>query len=246
MHAISRGFLLAGALALWLLPARSAAATGSLPLLPLAVGDTWRYRGALPGGPEQTETIVGTRQLLGRTVFIKSTVGGPDDGVENYWLTGAGGEVLLAGYFNHTGGYGVAYDPPLLYCGADPALGDVWTTHYTAYNLVDGTRISELDATYEAYEVIDLVVPAGTFHCVGIGPVPPVAVTAQVARAGTSFDGRSYGPASTGSSPLTTDWLSAGVGFVQHRDDVPFQLVSYGTTTSTRATTWGRLKALAR
>ena len=150
-----------------------------LPMLPLEVGNHWDYIGA--SGAHQVETITGTQTVLGRTVFVKSYAEGLDAGLENFWLTGPSGEVLLAGFNSPGFGYALAYDPPITICGNAPSVGDTWTTHTTVYNLADMSVFTVLDITFGALEAVSLSVPAGTFPCIGVGQVPFAASPASPA-----------------------------------------------------------------
>ena len=112
------------------------AAAATPPLLPLEIGNRWEYLGA--SGTVYTEAITGTRVILGRTVTVKSYLAGPDAGLQNWWLTGPNGEVLLAGADRPDAAVLWAYEPPITYCGGSPALGDSWLTHVVAYDLLVG------------------------------------------------------------------------------------------------------------
>jgi hypothetical protein len=211
------------------------------PMLPLEIGNHWEYRSV--GGAVQVETITGTRTVLGREVFVKTYSFGPDAGVDNWWQTGPGGEVLLAGFDRHDG-FSLGYDPPITMCGGSPTPGDAWTTHVVAYDMTDPSNHLEFDITFRALEVVSLSVPAGTFSSVGVGQdLPPVAKAFLAAR-GLALDGRRASAASKGATPTPTDWFSAGVGEVQYTSSDLFQLVGYGNPTPALQTTWGGLKRL--
>jgi hypothetical protein len=184
-------------------------------MLPLEVGNYWNYLGA--SGAHQVETITGTQTVLGRTVFVKSYAEGIDAGLENFWLVGPGGEVLLAGFNRSGDGYAVAYEPPITVCGSAPSVGDTWTTHTTAYNFPDTSVVMVFDITYGALEEVSLSVPAGTFPCIGVGQVAtatPLA-SAGLASRGLTLDGRRVAATRSASATEASDWYSPGIGEVQ-------------------------------
>ena len=127
------------ALAACALFARCAAAA-TLPLLPLDIGNHWEYVGAL--GTVDAEAITGTRVILGRTVTVKSYLQGPNAGLQNWWLTGPNGEVMLAGFDSPSATFTLGYEPPITMCGGAPALGDSWLTHVVAYDLAKNSATS--------------------------------------------------------------------------------------------------------
>jgi hypothetical protein len=217
----------------------------SPPLLPLELGNHWDYVGI--SGAHQVETITGTETILGRTVFVKSYAEGLDAGLENFWLTGPGGEVMLAGFDTHDG-LGLAYDPPITVCGGAPSLGDTWPTHTTAYNLADMSVFATIDITFSALEEVTLTVPAGTFDCIGVGQVAYATSPerARIASRGLTLDGRQVAGTRIAASTSARDWFSPGVGDVQYITNDTFQLASYGTATPALTSTWGTLKALYR
>ncbi|MGH3056242.1 MAG: hypothetical protein ACRDL7_14815, partial [Gaiellaceae bacterium] len=178
------------------------------PMMPLEIGNQWDYVGA--SGGHQVETITGTQLILGRTVFVKSYTVGPDAGLENYWLTNTGGDVLLAGFNNPSGGFALAYDPPITFCGGAPSLGDVWATHVTAYNLSDMSVYGVFDITFSALEDVSLSVPAGSFPCIGVGQVAPGPTTVLAVRdlRGLTLDGRPVTATLIASTTSATDWYS--------------------------------------
>jgi hypothetical protein len=214
------------------------------PMMPLAVGNLWHYVSA--AGVHQVETITGTQTLLGRTVFVKTYRLGPDAGLENYWLTGPNGEVLLAGFSRP--GLAFAYDPPMTVCGGAPLPGDSWHTRVTLCHLPDLTVQGVFDVTFGVIEDVSLDVPAGTFHCVGVGETGSAtpALSAAILTRGLTLDGRTVAVAATESSAAITDWYSAGMGDVQYAGSDTFQLAAFGSTTPTVTTSWGALKASYR
>ena len=216
------------------------------PFMPLEVGWHWEYAGL--AGSHQTEIITGTRTLLGRTVFVKSYGEGADAGLENFWLNGPNGEVLLAGFDTATHDLAFAYDPPITLCGGAPSLGDIWTSHVTIYKLADLSVYDTIDIAHSALELPTLSVPAGTFDCVGVGQVLVGPSPARVRLAGRVFtmDGRQVVARQDALSTNATDWFARGVGVVQYATADTYQLVGYGMPTAALRGSWGALKVLYR
>ena len=234
------------AAALLSLRAAPAAGADQAPFMPLEVGRYWEYAGI--SGAHQVETITGTRTILGRTVFVKSYAEGLDAGLQNFWLTGPDGEVLLAGFDTATHDLALAYDPPITFCGGAPSLGDVWITHVTVYNIADLSLFDTFDIAYSALELPMLSVPAGAFDCVGVGQVLVGPSPARVRLAGrtVALDGRQLVGAQDALSTNATDWFAWGVGVVQYVTSDTYQLVGYGMPTAALRGSWGALKALYR
>ncbi len=239
-----RSLSVLGPVALALVVLQGLSAADPSAMLPLHVGNHWGY--VTTSGTHQVETITGTRTLRGRTVFVKSYAEEPNVGLENYWLTGPEGEVLLAGFLRP--GSGVAYDPPIVLCGGAPVVGDTWPTHVTSYDLADSTLSQTFDITYGALEDVSLLVPAGRFPCIGVGQVVPgisLAVAGFVGD-GLTLDGRRVTGLQVAAGGVPSDWYSPGVGVVQYGYIEMYRLEEYGVTTPALATSWGAVKASYR
>ena len=230
-------FLLAG-------PAQTAAGDW----YPLDPGDAWEYIDGY--GTHHFEIINGTRQLLGRTVTVRSYIGGIDDSLENYWLTGGDGTILLGGFNNRQVSLALAYDPPVAMLVPPPTLGQTWSTHTVAYNLADMSVYNEFDYPLSVDEEVDLTLPAGTYHAFGIGAPPPAAGRAAtvVLPSGhrLSLDGRSALSAPGAASTNATDWYAQGVGDVQYLAYSLNQPVNFSIPTPIAVASWGKLKRLYR
>lgn len=224
--------------------AAPASAGTTLPLLPLEMGNHWEY--VSPGGTVVQEAISGTRSVLGRTVVAKSYLAGPDAGIENWWMTGPNGEVLLAGFDRSVDSFTIGYEPPITWCTGSPAIGVTWTTHVVAYNMATMLVDSEFDVTLGVFEDASLTVPAGTFPTFGVGWVVQPATPAFASSRALGLDGRTGSAALRPATGMVTDWYSRGIGVVQYSSNELFQLTGYGNPTPTRATTWGMLKQLYR
>jgi hypothetical protein len=243
MHKARAIFFVCAGIFLLALRAAPAAVAAPPSMLPLEVGNYWEYVSASAG--HQVETITATQTLLGRTVFVKSYTGGFNAGLENFWLTGPDGEVMLAGFNHRSFSSALAYDPPITICGGAPLVGDTWTTHTTAYNLADMSVYAVFDITFGALEEVSLSVPAGTFPCIGVGQVPFATSPAStcIAGLGLALDGRQVSATRVDSSTDATDWYSPGVGEVKYVGGDTFELAGYGNTTPARPMSVGQLKA---
>jgi hypothetical protein len=232
-------------LVLLLVPARAYSAAGGW--YPLDPGDAWEYVDG--NGVHHFEIINGAIQLLGRTVTVRSYVGGHDDGLENYWLTGGDGSVLLAGFNNPQLNLALAYDPPIAVLMPPPALGQTWSIHSVAYTLPDMQVFEVLDFALSVQEDVQLTVPAGTYHAFGIGQPTPAngggATLVLPSGRSLSLDGRSTVVARSAVTNAT-DWYAEGVGEVQYRGNTLNQLVNFSIPTPTTAVSWGKVKRLYR
>ena len=222
-----------------------ASAAATPPLLPLEIGNHWEYLSA--SGTVYAEAITGTRVVLGRTVTVKSYLAGPDAGLQNWWLTGPNGEVLLAGADRPDAGVLWAYEPPITYCGGSPALGASWLTHVVAYDLLTSGVFAEFDITFVVIEDVTLTVPAGTFPSFGVGQIVAGNVAPLASSRGFTLDGRLASSALKATASTASDWFSPGVGVVQlFTNSELFRLTGYGNPTPARTTSWGMLKQLYR
>ncbi len=229
--------LLTLGLALALLPAIASAADW----LPLVDGMHWDYRSA---NFQETQIITGTRTLLGRTLYVKSFVGGPDSGLQNFWQVAPDGSVLLGGFDNVSAGLALAYDPPFPVLQTPPSLGLTWSTHSVARLIPSMVEYATIDLNWEVSEDVVLEVPAGSFHAFGVGQVPPTAAKVMAGGRAFTLDGRLV--ADPGKAAVATDWYSEGVGEVQFLASDLFQLVAFGPPLPATASTWGRVKQLYR
>jgi hypothetical protein len=235
---------LGAASALALVTVLSAGAAVAAPWLPLALGNTWAYQG--DQGGHQIETITGTTTLHGRTVFAKHYYEGVDTGLENYWLTGFDGSVLLAGFYAPSAGFGYIYEPPIRFFPAPPALGEQPQVPLAYHDFVTDQLLFSGTVRYDVLEDVMLTVPAGTFHAFGVGryvPLPgPAANGTQL-----TLDGRVATPGGKSIYILEpTDWFSEGVGLVQYDVGQLYQLVSFGGPTAASRSSWAKIKRFYR
>ncbi len=213
--------------------------------MPLDAGTRWEYRGV--GGAHQVETITGQTTVRGRVLAVKSYSEGLDAGLDNYWLLDADGSVLLAGFFNPSAAFALAYEPPIRYLPVPPEPGPKPAQHIVAYDLFTNAVFAAFDIQMELTGNVVLTLPAGTYLAVGVGQV--AALAGQSLGTGNSFtlDGRSLplGVAS-GSAVTPSDWYSYGVGLVMYQSSDLFQLVGFGLPTATAVSSWGAIKRLYR
>jgi hypothetical protein len=236
------------ALFLPLAPAVAAAAW-----LPLAVGNQWHYMDEADDDPH-SETITGTGTVRGYHVFVKEYAGGFDDGLLNFWQTGADGSVLLCGYYKPWYPFGLVYEPPVRVLPGQPSLHLEWNTHTVAYEIPDNVYYGSFDTYWEILGEYDFVTPAGSFHCLGAGEVAPPAVSAVVQGHALALDGREIRPASGAQDsgpPAGLTWYSDGTGIVRFETlgiagNIVYTLQSASGPTPATPTSWGRIKRLYR
>jgi hypothetical protein len=206
--------------------------------LPLSTGNVWSYEGST--GEAETMTVIGTGQVMGETVhIIDYSASTHNDPLQNYWTTGADGDVFLWGFFrDEDGGWGVAYQPPLLWVDGPAFVGETWACTTQVYwlpgEVLEGTFTYEFIVTWEGL----LALPAGDFEAIAIGftdPVWPPAV------------GRLFSPDGLvdGSRPDPDRWYSDGVGLVQYEAGTLYELVSHGIS-PVRTASWTRIKLMYR
>ena len=235
------------AVALVTLLAPAPATAGTPAMLPLAVGNVWNFQGN--SGTVSIEAITGSRLLRGRTVAVKSYLAGPDSGLVNWWVPGADGEVLLAGFDNPAAGLSLAYEPPITICSGAPAMGDLWTAAVTAYVVPAMTVYSGFQITYGLVEHGFYLVPAGEFHAYGVAQMSLPTVPSAAGDRQLMLDGR-YAAGAAGASvraPGTTtinatDWYTSGLGEIQYFTSELFRLTDYQVATPARSRSWGAVK----
>lgn len=221
-------------------PARSA-------WLPLAVGNEWHY--VDDGGDPHVEVITEPVRVRGRPMFVKSYVGGLDDGLVNFWMLDADGSVLLGGYYRALIPFGLVYEPPVRIFPGSPAVGLEWSQHTRAIAIPDNVTFAEFDSDWRVQQQVRLSVPAGEFECFGVGQIAPPEFAAAPQGRALALDGR-LAPASAASlSPgpaSASEWYADGVGLVQYRTDVPYVLTACSLPTPVASSSWGRIKGLYR
>jgi hypothetical protein len=216
--------------------------------LPLKIGNEWTY--VDDGDEPHVETFIETGFVRGRRVFVRQYVGGPDDGLYNFWLKDAEGGVLLAGYYKPAYPFGLVYEPPVKIVPGVPTVGMEYSTHVYAWSVPDNAPYAEFDVYMSVQQNVSLSMLAGTFTCFGVGQVAPPAPSFSAAPGVTlGLDGRVIGDGASrlGTGPDSPgEWYADGVGLVQYYTDVLFQLSTANLPTPTAQSSWGRLKQLYR
>jgi len=225
--------LVIGAVLIVVLPLAAAADPAYLPLVP---GNAWTYDGV--GGEHEMLTVTGTTQLLGETVIvIEYSESTENEGLENYWTIGAGGDVLLWGFFRvEAGGWGYAYSPPLILIDAPFELGKSWACTTMFHDLPGEVPAFEDVRAYEFAWEGPLTVPAGTFASVGVGELP--GPTLSVGGRSFSADGRVLNR-----QVESSRWYSDGIGPVQYDATDLYQRSEYGLS-PVESLSWSSIKAL--
>ena len=246
LHRSRIALALVATLALTLVATRVTAAT----FMPLEPGTVWVYQG--DQGGHQTERMIGFFPLHGRPTAIKHYEEGVDAGLQNYWMIGFDGTVLLAG-FSRPGGApgsfdtGYVYDPPIRIFPVPPVVGPQPFQFIGVYDFVTDVLLYTAQIRYDVFEDVVLTLPAGTFHAYGAGQYIPLPAPAANGTHLT-LDGRLVTDSGKNIAITTpTDWYSEGVGLVQYRTSQLYQLTSFsGPPTATAQSSWGKLKRLYR
>jgi len=215
--------------------------------LPLAIGNQWQYVDDTEDA--HIESITDEGHVRGRRMFVKSYVGGQDDGLVNFWQIGSDGSVLLGGYYRAAQPFGLLYEPPVRIFPGSPVVGMEWTSHAIAFSVPDNVFYAEFDLYWAVAEELSLSPPAGTFQCFGVGQVAPPAITFAPEGQAWGIDGRVLrsAPGVLGTGPASaTEWYADGVGLVQYNTGVPYLLQSYDLTVPAVTSSWGRIKGLYR
>jgi hypothetical protein len=210
--------------------------------LPLAIGNHWIY--ASPSGAHDDQTVTGMKTILGRTVFVITYgAGGANSGLENYWIPQPEGGVYLCGFWDVGAQFGILYDPPILYVNAPLELGKTWTVSVRTWRLPGMTDDGPLDLGLAVMDEADLALPAGNFHSFGLGQTLPPSIRTPAGSLRTL-----EGKIPTTGSSMSSDWFSAGVGFVQYQYglDDPLQLTAFDMPTPVATVSWGRIKGQYR
>lgn len=233
--------------ALALLAALSPGTAARADWLPLAVGNQWVYMDETD--EPHTEAITDEAHVRGRRMFVKSYLGGQDDGLVNFWKLDTDGSLLLGGYYRAAYPFGLVYEPPVKIFPGSPVVNQEWTTHTVAIAIPDNVIYAEFDLYWKVQEQVTVPSPAGTFECVGVGQVAPPAFAAAPGGAPLALDGTvirpAEGPLDNGPSSAT-EWYADGVGLVRYDTGVPYLLQSYDLVTPAVTSSWGRLKRLYR
>lgn len=203
--------------------------------LPLDLGNFWNYS-TVDGAVERIQISEETT-VLGRDVFVIEFIESEENqGLKSFWSTGPDNDTYLHGFWRQSG-WGLAYDPPILYLDAPLDLGKTWTTHFDAYSLPDTTYDTSWDATLEVSEAGIYEVGAGSFPGFGI---QEVGETRE--RSAYALDGRLQKNPGRGADA----WYSEGVGEIQYDRGPLFTLDSYSGTVASDTETWDGIKALFR
>ena len=215
--------------------------------LPMRLGNEWTY--VDDGDEPHTETFIEIGSVRGRRVYVREYIGGPDNGLYNFWLKDAQGGLLLAGYYKPLYPFGLVYEPPVKIFPGVPAVGVQYSTHVFAISVPDNAPYAEFDITMRVQQQVTLNVLAGSFPSFGVGQVPPVGPSFTVAPGVTlGLDGRVVrdgGAESLDTPPDSAlEWYADGVGLVQYNTGMLFQLATANLPTPAAHVSWGRLKQL--
>ncbi len=211
--------------------------------MPLATGMTWDYTS--PSAGPHNMMMCGTRVVHGVVTSVRHQSEAAQV-YENYWSDDADGTLYLHGAWNVTHDFKAVYVPPIVFLQPPLAVGRTWANPHIQVEDFEGNPAGDpFSYPMAVFEDVVLTVPAGSFHCYGVG----FDAGGFTARAGTmtfTATGRRIDagttPASVGSA---TDWFSEGVGEVRFAGGADvYDLVGWGAPTDTRPATWGAIKAL--
>ncbi len=227
------------AMVLVLAAERPALASVPAPIMPLWTGYTWHY--ANEDGSSFDLVMSGpVTTALGQTAYQRDNLDG--HGRADWWTIAPNGDLLLAGLGSVGNVTGITYDPPVVFLGANPQVGDSWTTNTNAIGET-GVVNYHLTLTVDVVQEGDVIEPAGVLHIVALNVTENY--TAAAVPGARSVD--PVGPASTTYNMLFAPQL--GVAESPYSNGLTMttmHLASYGMPTPTQGSTWGRLKALYR
>ena len=212
--------------------------------LPLDIGNRWEYLGELGG--QHSQEIISAPKIHGREVLGKHYVGGPDSGLQNFWLLGADGSVLLAGFLR-LDGFGLVYEPPIRFLPVPPAVEPQPPQSVTIHDYLTNAVLGTANARFDVLEIVTLVVPAGSYHSAGVGQVAVPGVSDFAPGKALALDGRTLPAVTPSIEPAEpTDWFSEGVGVVQFLSNQLYQLIGFSGPTQVAQSSWARVKRLYR
>jgi hypothetical protein len=200
-------------------------------------GSVWQYLGLETTEP-YTTTCTGTEDFWGVECAVFANSGPGDDGLSQYYYIGANGNAVLRGFFREYENWGALYDPGLEIMSDSPYLGQQWCSTADWYDLPDYGYMGTYEYCLEVQEEVDLVLPAGTIHALGIGFIMPPTL-----RPGYDLFGRER------SSTLSdaARWYSYEIGEVQFLTADLYQIAGYSLPPSaTEVASWSGIKALYR
>lgn len=206
---------------------------------PLEIGNWWSYID--PGGFIENVEVPGTETILDTETYVLaySDINGFTY-LRNFWTNGENGEVYLYGY--DRGSFGFFYDPPIKAFDPNMAVGDSWTSHYDAYNYLDGSFLFAGEATYMIFETGVYEVGAGSFPATAVGEV------VDSRRGDYLQDFNHAGQPQPEPGRVARYWYGENVGLVQYLGiDGMVTLESYfGNNVSTVSSSLEEIKALYR
>jgi hypothetical protein len=220
---------------------------------PLDVGGEWHY--ANDNGQDEDTVITGYRDLLGVTTTIRHeeiyNTRIPPQVVENFWTSDGEGNLLLHGAVNYTDTLAMAYWPPIVMIDAPLWAGKSWVTENIHVYELDGTPTGMEPFNYPlaVHFVGEIIVPAGTFQCFGVGFDAWTPILRL--NSGRAYDiyGRRVRVEGVPGSRDATEWYSEGVGLIQYSyltDPGEMMKLTWWQPTPVARGSWGSIKARFR
>ncbi|MBM4118720.1 hypothetical protein FJ251_13490 [bacterium] len=208
--------------------------------LPLGPGSYWHYAGE--AGDAFSRTVTGTIEMAGQAVSVVATSGyDPDDGLEQYYTAGEGGDVLLWGFYRNLEDWGLLYVPPLRIVDAPLSLGQRWSVVADCFEIPGnhpaGTLVGERVVQSEGLESV----PAGEFFARAIAWDLRGEPLRALASHGCDPSGRRLAPGRELSPP---EYWTLGVGIIREETTQIWRLTDFDGPTPSGAQSWSAIKAL--
>jgi len=215
------------------------AAAAAQDYLPLGPGSYWHYAG--DAGDAFTRTVTGTLEMAGETVSVVFSDYGPDDGLEQYWTSRAGGDVLFWGFYVSLEDWGILYVPPLLVVDAPLAVGQRWSVVAESFEIPGNQSAGPLVGERVVLSAGLETVPAGEFFAYALAWDFPLGELRAPSLRGRDLYGHRLTPGRELSPP---EYWALGVGIIREETTQIWRLTDFDGPTPTAAASWSALKAL--
>lgn len=224
----------------WLFCLALPVAASAQDYLPLGPGSFWHYAG--DAGDAFTRTVTGTLEMAGETVSVVAVSGyAPDEGLEQYWTSQAGGDVLFWGFYRSLEDWGLLYVPPLLLVDAPLSVGQRWSAVAEVFeipgNQPAGAWVGERVVLSAGLETV----PAGEFFAYALAWDFPLGEPRAPSLRGRDLYGRHR---VAGRELSVPEYWSQGVGIVREETTQIWRLTDFDGPTPAAAASWSALKAL--
>lgn len=223
----------------WLILLALPVAAPAQDYLPLGPGSYWHYAG--DAGDAFTRTVTGTLEMAGETVSVVSSDYGPDESLEQYWTSQAGGDVLFWGFYVGLEDWGILYVPPLLVVHPPLAVGQRWSVVAESFEIPGNQSAGPLVGERVVLSAGLEIVPAGEFFAYALAWDFPLEGGRSPLLRGRDLYGRSLARGRELSWP---EYWSQGVGIIREETTQIWRLTDFDGPTASGARSWSALKAL--